>query len=584
MTSSSARGPRQQSISGPELRKIPSFENALPTIVLAIGFVARLIPACRLFLNPDEALHNLLASQPTITRAWAAALTNAHPPLLILVLYYWRALGQSELWLRMPSVLAGTAACWLFYRWLKLTIGRTTAFYGLVLMCFAPSLILLSAEVRQYALLLFFMTACLYISELAVQKNSPAWMAVFSLALYGALLTHYSALVFAFSMGVYLLLRLYPFRDRVRLIAVWGAGQIGGAAIAAYFLATHVSRLRQTGMVRADLESYLRKSTYHAGERNPVEFVAAQTLRVFTYVFSHGLVGTLMLLAFLAGVSYLLWRGQKEWQGRETPALTTKKPAPRELALLIGLPLVVSWGMALAGLYPLGATRHSSFLAPFAIAGAAVGIAAVIPAANGSKTLGIVIFLAVCNLFPAPPPAIRAQDQSRVLMRRAVADLRASAPPGTVLLADYESGLLLGYYLCGHGVVQIFPPSEPFVSSGCGPYSVLSPSFQEWKFVADTFPGELASASKMLNSGTQSPAPEIWIFYAGWINDSAPGMKPVLAEFGCPAPRTFGANILLCQLTARGNLRARKRPPSQEGGRDSEESAVSAEVISERPR
>jgi hypothetical protein len=548
------------------------------------GFIARIIPASRLFLNPDEALHNLLASQPTISRAWAAALTNAHPPLLILVLYYWRALGQSELWLRMPSVLAGTAACWPFYQWLKLTTDRATAFFGLLLMCFAPSLILLSAEVRQYALLLFFMTACLYISELAVQKNSPALMAMFSLSLYGALLTHYSALVFAFSMGVYLLLRLYPFRDRLRLFAVWGAGQIGGVAIAAYFLVTHVSRLRQTGMVRADLESYLRKSTFHAGERNPAEFVAAQTLRVFTYVFSHGFVGTLMLLAFLAGMSYLLWQRQKEWQGLETPVLTAKRPAPRELALLIGLPWVVSWGIALAGLYPLGATRHSSFLAPFAIAGAAVGIAAMIPAGNWSKSLGIVICLAVCNLFPAPPPAIRAQDQSKAVMRSAIADLRASAPPGAVVLTDYESGLLLGYYLCGHGVVQIFPPSEPFARYGCGPYSVVSPSFHEWKFVAETFPGELANASKMLNPGTQGSAPEIWIFYAGWINDSAPGMKKVLAEFGCPAPETFGADILFCQLTAHGNMRARKGPPSQEGGRDSEESVVSADLISERPR
>lgn len=529
-----------------------------------MGFVARLIPASRLFLNPDEALHNLLASQSTIRQAWAAALTNAHPPLLILVLYYWRALGQSELWLRMPSVLAGTAACWLFYRWLRLVTDRTTAFFGLLLMSFAPSLILLSAEIRQYALLLFFMTACLHLSELALLKNSPAWMALFSLSLYGALLTHYSALIFAFGIGVYLLVRLYPYRERIGLFAVWGAGQIGGIAIAAYFWVTHVSRLRQTGMVRADLESYLRKSTFRAGERNPVEFVAAQTLRVFTYVLSHGLIGALMLLAFLAGLFYLL--RQKDWpKGKERVA--RERPSPRELALLITVPFVASWGIALAGLYPLGATRHSSFLAPFAIAGAAVGIAAVGPAAGWSKSFAIVICLAVCNLFPAPPPAIRAQDQSRVLMSRAVAELRASAPPGSVLLADYESGLLLGYYVCPQGVVRIFPSAEAFASADCGAYRVLSPTFRDWRFVAGTFPGDFAAALALLPAQSQSPAGpgstapapavQVWLFYAGWINDSAPEMKRELAAFGCPTPKAFGENILLCQLTVRGNFPAK---------------------------
>src|SRR5205807_853748 len=86
-------------------------EKALSLLVLAVGFVARLTQAWKYFLNPDEGLHNLLATQSSLSLAYKAALTNAHPPLLILVLYYWRSLGQSELMLRMPSVLAGTASC-----------------------------------------------------------------------------------------------------------------------------------------------------------------------------------------------------------------------------------------------------------------------------------------------------------------------------------------------------------------------------------------------------------------------------------------------------------------------------------------
>ena len=95
-------------------REFPSrIDILLPPLVLIAAFVARLIPAKEYFLNPDEALHYLSASQPSVDIAYKAALTNAHPPLLILVLYYWRSFGQSELILRMPSVLAGPACCWL---------------------------------------------------------------------------------------------------------------------------------------------------------------------------------------------------------------------------------------------------------------------------------------------------------------------------------------------------------------------------------------------------------------------------------------------------------------------------------------
>src|SRR5947209_6760590 len=186
------------------------FEKLAPTVT-GTAFLARLIPASRYFLNPDEALHNLLASQSSLSLAYRAALTNAHPPLLILLLYYWRWLGHSELMLRIPSVLAGTASCWLLYQWLKLITSRGTAFIGLLVFAFAPTLILISAEVRQYPLLLFFITACLYLSERAVRDNSSGWMMLFSVSLYGALLTHYSSLLFAGAIGVYMLVRLYPY-------------------------------------------------------------------------------------------------------------------------------------------------------------------------------------------------------------------------------------------------------------------------------------------------------------------------------------------------------------------------------------
>ena len=290
-------------------------------------------------------------------------------------------------------------------------------------------------------------------------------------------------------------------------------------------------------MVRADLESYLRKAVFHPGERNPVTFVAAQTLRVFTYVFSHGLIGALMLVAFLGALFWLL--RNKSANGEPS----TAGPSSRELALLLGLPFVVNWAVSLAGLYPLGATRHSSFLAPFAIAGAGLGISR-IPGSHQGKMATVLLALMICNFFPAPPPPIRPKDQAAALMKDAVAYLHDSVPAGSAILTDYESGLLLGYYFCGHGVVQVFPPQRPIARAGCGQYAVIATSFRDWKFTADSFPAQFAQANNLRTPGT-----EIWLFYAGWINDSAPALKKELEQSGCPAPRSFGENILVCRLT-----------------------------------
>jgi hypothetical protein len=513
---------------------IPDF---LPFAVLLAGFAARVFEAWKYFLNPDEALHNFLASQPSVELAYRAALTNAHPPLLILVLYYWRSLGQSELMLRMPSVLAGTACCWITYQWLKQITDRSTAFIGLLLLAFAPALVGLSAEIRQYALLLFFMSVCLYSSERALRESSKLWMILFSLALYGALLVHYSSLLFAFTMGVYMLLRLRPYEKRWGVVGVWGAGQIGGLAISGYFILTHVARLRQSGMAQGIAETWLKKSIFHAGHDHVALFVGAQTLRVFTYLLSHGVVGSATLLAFLVGIVSLL--RAKEPSGGN-------RPTPRELALLLGLPFAVNCAAALAGLYPYGGTRHNSFLALFALNGASIGLATWKPARTWIKPLVVAASLVLCNFFPAPPPLIRAENHSRILMKEAVDSLRRNALPGSVLFADYQSGLMMGYYVCGQGVVQTFPPFQPFIQSGCGPYTAITARPQEWKFSADDFTEQLASLTRAYRF---IPGTKIWLFNAGWITDSAPALRQQLKQMGCSTPKNFGENILLCEIT-----------------------------------
>ena len=518
--------------------------ESLAALVLAAGFAARMVPAWRYFLNPDEALHYVLADQSSLTLAWRTALTNAHPPLLIVVLYYVRLLGHSEVLLRMPSVLAGTACCWIFYEWLKRVTDRTTALIGLLLLSFAPALIALSSEVRQYALLLFFMVCCLSVSERALRENSPRLMMLFSLSLYGALLSHYSSLIFAFTMGLYMLARLYPFKKWVGLFAVWVAGQVGALALVSYFLITHVSRLKKSGMAQEIADTWLRKSIFHPGTSSVAAFVPRQTIRVFTYLFSHGLVGTLVLLAFLAGMALLLWRKAGPWN--------STGPSQRQLALLLGLPFVVNCVAAIAGQYPYGGTRHNAVLGLFAISGASIALAAWRPAISWIKFLGIAVALAVCNFFPSPHPVIREKDQSRDLMEQAADYMHHSLPAGSVILSDYQSGLLLGYYVCGHEVVQILELSW---KTDCGPYTVVTTHPNEWEFYANDLADQLSRVAAIYKL---APASKLWLFDAGWIGASAPGLYVGLRSLGCSAPRNFGNNIFVCELTVPGRAAANR--------------------------
>jgi hypothetical protein len=235
---------------------------------------------------------------------------------------------------------------------------------------------------------------------------------------------------------------------------------------------------------------------------------------------------------------------------REKGFFHPQGPRPRQLALLLGLPFAATCGAALAGLYPYGGTRHSAVLALFGLSGASFGLAAWRPAWRRTKLVVLAGCLALCNLFPAPAPPIRAKDHVRTLMREAMEHLHRSAPPGAVVFADYQSGLLLGYYACGHGVVQVFAPLRPLARSGCGAYSAITTSPGEWEVHPDELPGQLVDIARTYGL---APGTKVWWFDAGWIGVSAPRTPARIRRLGCLAPRFFGESIFLCQLTVGGD-------------------------------
>jgi hypothetical protein len=499
------------------------------TLLLVAGTGVRLWLAARTFLNPDEALHYFVAAQPSLAQTYTASLTTAHPPLMFFLLHGWIKLGSSELFLRLPIVVAGVLFGWMLYLWVRRIAREEAAVLTLAIVMLAPSLIALSAEVRQYSLLLFFCAACLYTLERGVQEDSGRWIALSAVWLWVALLTHYSALIFAAAGGVYGLLRLLGAkRLSVRTKYAWAAGQLVALGICAVLFVTQVSKLRQSGVPAEIAATWLSQSTFHPGQDQVLIFAISKTVRLFRYFFSHGSIGVVMLVLFVAAVVTLFWA-------------KTRTQSPRAVAVLLTLPFVLTVAIAIGGLYPYGGTRHDVVLALFAVPGIGIGLAVIGGRIGaGSKLEFLLLLLIVCNVFASPtPPVIRPKNQQRGLMKDAVHFLN-SQTGGSAILADYQGGLVLEYYLCGKQSSLPFGPTpRTVVRSQCGDNTLLTLVGSQSSFGLGEMPEAVQQAWAAVPPGVAS----LWLLQTGWIDDRPAEWEKRLRETGCGEIHNFGANI-----------------------------------------
>jgi hypothetical protein len=523
-----------------------SHSHAAALAVTFLGFLARFWTASGTFLNPDEALHFRLANQPSLALAYQQSLTAAHPPLLILLLYYWRALGTSELWLRMPSVLAGAVFCWMFYKWLTQAAGQLAGFIGLLLVAFLPPIILVAAEIRQYSLLLAFLAAALYFLDEAFAKNSPSRMVAFSLCLYLALLFHYSGFLFAGALGIYALIRFLTKRYPAGLAAVWALGQLVALALAFFLYKTHLSRLgvgdSRTAIQGWMSEFYLRRSYFDPTHDNPVLFVAGHTFGVFQFFFGQLAVGDVIGIVFLVGVVLLL-------RGKSFPADGGDNQASsRHLAILILLLFAIAAAASLAHVYPYGGTRHAAFLIIPGVAGVSVAMSR-LAAGRWQRGLSITAIVIVsCIAFgKTRPPRMDRADQSRRHMSDALEFVRQNIDPSNLIFVDYQTDLILGHYLCQQRPIALDPAPPNFEQFSCAGYRVGSADYKtEWQFWANNFP---ENWQRLIHAYSLKPGDPVWIFQTGWGVALPEDLRKHYAEFHDLRFLSFGNNIKIFKMT-----------------------------------
>lgn len=517
-----------------------TFASCVLFVLVGIGFLLRLRLAWLTFLNPDEALHYFLSHQPSLRLAYQASLTTAHPPLMILFLHCWSLLSTSEFSLRLPFVIAGTLFCWVMFLWVRKVASGQAAWLTLVMFLLLPSLIALSAEIRQYSLLLFFAACCLYWLECGLQNNdahSVRWIAFSAAALYLALLTHYSAMIFAAAVGVYALLRLPRKRHAVNLTAAWITGQAGALAICVFLYETQISKLRRSGIASEIAATWLRSSIFQHGQDHFVPFAATKTLRLFRYFFSQGTIGVVGFGLFLVAIVVLLRTNNRG-------DITSGK---RALAILLAAPFLIALALAIAGIYPYGGTRHDVLLSVFAIPGIAIGLDR-LPIARATRSVTFVkaVFLTaalvICTLFPSPAgPYIQPNNQRHELMRQTISHL-SSLPQDSLLFTDAQGSMVLNYYLCDQEMALPFTPEHSLLKLHCGRFFVLTSMATQAGFDRDEFPDLLRRVwQEAPNEAT------LYLFQSGWIDDQEEDWLTELRGLG-GKPRNFGPNILLCPL------------------------------------
>ncbi len=509
-------------------------ETSVAVLILIIGFLLRVKAVWGIFLNPDEALHFSFANQSSFVAAYHASLNLAHPPLLVLLLYFWRNIGTSDFMLRLPSILAGIAFCWVLYLWLKELIGSTAALSGLAMTAWLAPLVALTSEVRQYSFSLLFITCSAFLLERALAKQSAWTMTCSLVCLWLAMLSHYSALLFAAALGIYSAIRLWHIRPPARLLTAWIAGQFGTAALFAWLYRVHISQLKNSFLTEQAVSDWLQRSYFHPG-KNVLAFIFGRTVAVFQFLFGQLAVGDVAALAFIAGVVVLFRPGR---------SLARAGPAARGLAVFLLLPFAINCAVALAGKYPYGGTRHSAFLALFAFAGIASFIA---KAARGSTAISlfvICVLIGTCYLFGFHhQPYMTRADQSRKQMDRAVEFIRTQVPAGDPLLVDYQTRIMLRHYLCG------MQPASGYVSGfeefQCAGHRIISAAPTHWMFTEQTFPPywDQFLSEKNIPAGSF-----VWIVQAGWGASIAPGVARTRPDLKPSRSVNFGRNISAFQI------------------------------------
>jgi hypothetical protein len=465
--------------------------------LIGAGLLFRVLVALPGFLNPDEACNFLVASNPTLSAVIREAHGTPYPAFYLIFLHFWRLLGASDFVLRLPSIVASTAALWFAFRWLVVAFNRTTGLAGLILLAFAPTPVALLTEVGPSSFMLLFATAGLLLLELAFQRKSALTMAFSGLLFILTLASHASAVWLLASLGLYGIIRVILERPPRAVTTTWAAGQAAITLLAVSGCVTQFLPARAGAGDAFAHASWLWNSYFRPGEESLLFFPIRQTTAFFQYIFASSTDGIGAMLVSAVGIAILLVTG---WKARKLPIAGSQSPVGNRKSetgnlsrgLLLVLPFASVCAAAIGRAYPYGGTSDDMVLLLPAMAGVGFTVAMALghriwPMLAAAVVL-VPVWITGTNQAPDRfPPA----NQHRESMADAIAYINQVVPPGRLVFSDISTQSELRLYLCSGMTTMAQSPSGRFVEYDHGGLRLVGTrSFRD--FPTDSFGDEFA--------------------------------------------------------------------------------------------
>ena len=247
--------------------RVRTWEWRTPALIggLALGaLVLRLLVTRGLWV--DEAISVHQAGLPFGTMLDRLADGDVHPPLHAALLWATvRVLGDGEVPVRLPSILAGVALIPLLYATGRELFDRRTGLVAAALGAVSPLAVWYSQEARMYSLYMLFALAAVWAQARALRRGRAGDWALYGITTAALLWTQYFAVLQVAAQQAVFAIALWRRREQGERIAPPVARWLGALALAALLVAPLLPFLGDQLQAYADRGAGLTQLPSQAG-------------------------------------------------------------------------------------------------------------------------------------------------------------------------------------------------------------------------------------------------------------------------------------------------------------------------------
>lgn len=329
--------------------------------VFVVGFITLLGSIIRLYhldfkpLWLDEAVIYWISNSGSLNNIIEAnALQNSAPPFFVILIYLIQIFGDSELILRLIPYIAGVLSIPAMYLLSQQFVGKNSSYFISLIICFSPTLVKYSQELREYSLTFLLSTLMLLFFISYVRNSKVRFLFLLALVMIISVLTQYGLSLLIICLNfVFFLIIFYDKCNHKSKFIYWGISQllVVASVLLIYFLSLRDQMV--VGWGNSSTSGYLYNAYWQKTDISLIKFGVIQTYKIFQFAFPSILFIFITVIGFLSGIR--------------------NKKLLLPLLLFI-IPTILTFSLSLVKLYPYHGGRHVIFLLPMIYILATLGI------------------------------------------------------------------------------------------------------------------------------------------------------------------------------------------------------------------